>query len=130
MNGFAWNIIICAVIKGIQVGCVQPIWVAHNPFLCTALGIDELYICVLWTTTNHLEAYLIVLSRKEDLKVSSVAIADVAVTKRHQRWDDIRIIFTGISFKSCFQIYCYAIIAMQYIRPRHLRGFRHYRNIP
>ena len=34
---------------------------------------------------------------------SYIAIADVAVTKRHQRLDEIRIIFTRTSFKSCFQ---------------------------
>ena len=30
-------------------------------------------------------------------------IADVAVTKRHQRLDEISIDFTRTSFKSCFQ---------------------------
>ena len=30
-------------------------------------------------------------------------IADVAVTKRHQRLNEIRIIFIRTSFKSCFQ---------------------------
>ena len=29
-------------------------------------------------------------------------IADVAVTKRHQRLDEIRIFFTRTSFKNCF----------------------------
>ena len=31
-----------------------------------------------------------------------VLIADVAVTKRHQQLDEIRIIFTRLSSKSCF----------------------------
>ena len=33
----------------------------------------------------------------------TLLIADVAATKRHQRLDKIRIIFTCTSFKSCFQ---------------------------
>ena len=43
-----------------------------------------------------------------------VSIADVAVTKRHQRRDEIRIIFTLTSSKSCFQ----KKIVMQYVRPQ------------
>ena len=36
-------------------------------------------------------------------------IADVAVTKRHQRRDEIRIMFTRTSSKSCSQTNCHAI---------------------
>ena len=39
-------------------------------------------------------------------------IADVAVTKRHQRLDEIRIIFTRLYSKIVFKKLCHAIYAL------------------
>ena len=76
-------------------------WVAIASFNFTAL---KLYLENVQSTSK---STLITSAWSSRIKQS--IIADVAVTKCHQRWDEIRIIFTRTSPKSCFQENCHAI---------------------
>ena len=76
---------------------VPSVWTQIFKWKCKCMRVQDFY-CQLYTTIEILRVHTLPLPL-ENLELQTVLIADVAVMKRHQRLDEINIIFTRTSSK-------------------------------
>ena len=102
----------------LESGSFQENHVSNQTVLKTTELENFLWCCIISVITSNFHSSLRCVAlflSLNDIVLVSFTIADVVVTKHHQRLDEIRNIFPRTSSKSCFQK-----IVSQFIRLRHL----------